>query len=155
MRSATSHLSSVKLNVRRKTGVCAHFETFWKVKWPNIRIYFCCKLTLIGEEWRSVTFFKRAILPNFPADMTGEEQQNVDTVIIFTRLHIHLRWIALNLILIVIIIESKFKFEVLSNPERATSEGRKGRMRLRSRRLPTPGRGTILPINDKCLLLLL
>jgi len=46
------------------------------VKRPNIRIDFCCKLTLIGEEWRSVTFFKkRAILPYFPADMTVEEPQ--------------------------------------------------------------------------------
>jgi len=36
---------------------------------------------------RQTFFYKRAILIHFPAEMTGGEAQNVDTVIFFLRLH--------------------------------------------------------------------
>jgi len=55
----------------------------------------------------------------------------------------------LNLVLIVIIIKRKFKSLVLSNPETATSEVLKNRMRLRIRRLPTHdlGQGLIFRVH--------
>jgi len=52
-------------------------------------------------------------LLHFPADITGEEPQNVDTVLFFTRLHKGIGQIVINVILT--LIKSKLKFYVLSN----------------------------------------
>jgi len=84
------------------------------------------------DQGSTTCFNKRAILLQYPAEMTGEETQSIDTVLSLMRLHVDISQILINLFLIVtIIINCKFKFQVLSNPERATSEA------LKSRRLPT------------------
>jgi len=92
-----------------------------------------------GLDQGSATFSnKRHILLHFPADITAEGPQNVDTVLFFRRLHMTTSQIVLNLILIVAIIKCKFRFDVLSNPDKVTSEEPKSRMRRRIHWLSTP-----------------
>jgi len=100
-----------------------------------VTLKFCIELDKAGVG--PPFFYKRAILLHFPADMTGEEPQSVDTVLF---LHATSCGHKLNCdqLIILIIIKCKFIFQVLSNPERATSEELKSRMRRWKHTLPTP-----------------
>ena len=73
-------------------------------------------------------FDKRAILLQFrqiwPVDRRGwggrRGATKLDAVLFFMRLHMNFKLNCTNLIIVVIIIKCKFKFQVLSNAERTT-----------------------------------
>ena len=77
---------------------------------------------------------KWIILVHFPADTTGEEPENVFTALLFIRLHrghcCNQLWSS------AVQVQTSFLF--FFNPERATSEELKGRMRFRRRRFADP-----------------
>ena len=73
-------------------------------------------------------FWQKSHSASVPADMTGgpgwgggrRGATKLDAVLFFMRLHMNFKLNCTNLIIVVIIIKCKFKFQVLSNAERTT-----------------------------------